>query len=35
LTHTTLEKNMDASILEIEALQAIVGNLTKLRVETL
>jgi homoserine dehydrogenase len=35
LTHTTLEKNMDASILEIEAMQAIVGNLTKLRVETL
>ncbi len=35
LTHTTLEKNIDAGILEIQALQAIVGNLTKLRVETL
>lgn len=35
LTHTTLEKNMDAGIIEIEALQAIVGNVTKLRVETL
>jgi homoserine dehydrogenase len=35
LTHTTLEKNMDAGILEIEELQAIVGNVTKLRVETL
>lgn len=35
LTHITLEKNMDAGILEIEQLQAIVGNVTKLRVETL
>jgi homoserine dehydrogenase len=35
LTHTTLEKNMDAGIREIEALQAIVGHVTKLRVETL
>jgi homoserine dehydrogenase len=35
LTHITLEKNMDAAILEIEQLQAIVGNVTKLRVETL
>jgi homoserine dehydrogenase len=35
LTHTTLEKNMDAGILEIEELQAIAGCVTKLRVETL
>ena len=35
LTHTTLEKNIDAGILEIQALQSIVGNVTRLRVETL
>ncbi len=35
LTHTTLEKNINAGILEIEALQAIVGEVVKLRVETL
>lgn len=35
LTHTTIEKNMDAGILQIEALQAIVGKVTKIRVETL
>lgn len=35
LTHTTLEKNMDAGILQIEELQAIVGSVMKLRVETL
>jgi homoserine dehydrogenase len=35
LTHTTLEKNIDAGILEIQALKSIVGNVTRLRVETL
>jgi homoserine dehydrogenase len=35
LTHTTLEKNIDAGILEIQALQSIVGNVIRLRVETL
>jgi len=35
LTHDTVEKNMDAGIQQIEALQAIVGKVTKIRVETL
>jgi homoserine dehydrogenase len=35
LTHDTIEKNMDAGIQQIEALQAIVGKVTKIRVETL
>jgi homoserine dehydrogenase len=35
LTHETIEKNMDAGIQQIEALQAIVGKVTKIRMETL
>lgn len=35
LTHVTVEKNMDAGIAEIEALPAIVGKVTKLRMEEL
>lgn len=35
LTHVTKEKNMDAGIAEIEALQAIVGKLIKIRMEEL
>jgi len=35
LTHDTIEKNMDAGIQQIEALQAIVGKVTKIRMETL
>ncbi len=35
LTHTTIEKNMDAAITEIEALTAIVGKLVKIRMEEL
>ena len=35
LTHTTIEKNMDAGIAEIEALSAIVGKLVKIRMEEL
>jgi homoserine dehydrogenase len=35
LTHTTIEKNMDAAIAEIEALPAIVGKLVKIRMEEL
>ena len=35
LTHMTVEKNMDAGIAEIEALPAIVGKVTKLRMEEL
>ncbi len=35
LTHTTVEKNMDAAIAAIEALPAIVGKLVKIRIEEL
>ena len=35
LTHVTIEKNMDAAIVEIEALPAIVGQLVKIRMEEL
>jgi homoserine dehydrogenase len=35
LTHITLEKNMDAAIAAIEALPAITGKVTKLRMEEL
>ena len=35
LTHETIEKNMEAGIQQIEALQAIVGKVTKIRMETL
>ena len=35
LTHTTVEKNMDEAITEIEALTAIVGDLVKIRMEEL
>jgi homoserine dehydrogenase len=35
LTHETIEKNMNAAIAEIEAIQSIVGKLVKLRMETL
>jgi homoserine dehydrogenase len=35
LTHVTIEKNMDAAIAEIEALSAIAGNVTKIRMEEL
>lgn len=35
LTHVSLEKNIDAAILEIEEIPAIVGKVTKLRVEAL
>ena len=35
LTHTTIEKNMDAAITAIEALPAIVGKLVKIRMEEL
>jgi homoserine dehydrogenase len=35
LTHITQEKNMDAGIVQIEALPAIVGKVVKLRMEEL
>ncbi len=35
LTHITIEKNMDAAILEIEAHSSIVGKLVKIRMESL
>ncbi|MEZ0231278.1 MAG: homoserine dehydrogenase [Methylophilaceae bacterium] len=35
LTHITIEKNMDAAIAEIEALSAISGKVTRLRMEEL
>lgn len=35
LTHVTIEKNMDAAIAEIEGLNAIAGNVTKIRMEEL
>lgn len=35
LTHVTIEKNMDAAIAEIEALAAIAGSVTKIRMEEL
>ncbi len=35
LTHETIEKNMNAAILEIEAIPAIAGKLIKIRMETL
>ncbi|MCB5183871.1 homoserine dehydrogenase [Methylobacillus gramineus] len=35
LTHVTVEKNMDAAITEIEALDAITGKVTRLRMEEL
>lgn len=35
LTHITQEKNMDNAIVDIEALAAVLGKLTKLRVESL
>ena len=35
LTHSTVEKNMNAAIAEIESLPAVEGNLVKLRMETL
>jgi homoserine dehydrogenase len=35
LTHVTLEKNIDAAIAAIEALSAIEGNVTKIRMEEL
>lgn len=35
LTHTTQEKNMDASIIEIECLAAVIGKVVKLRVESM
>jgi homoserine dehydrogenase len=35
LTHITVEKNMDAAIAEIEALDAIAGSVTKIRMEEL
>ncbi|WP_047533069.1 homoserine dehydrogenase [Methylotenera sp. N17] len=35
LTHITMEKNMDAAIEAIEALSAIAGNVTKIRMEEL
>jgi len=35
LTHITVEKNMDAAIAAIEALSAIDGKVTKLRMEEL
>ncbi len=35
LTHITLEKNMDAAIAAIEALDAIAGSVTKIRMEEL
>ena len=35
LTHITLEKNMDAAITAIEALDAIAGSVTKIRMEEL
>ena len=35
LTHITVEKNMDAAITAIEALNAIAGSVTKIRMEEL
>lgn len=35
LTHITLEKNMDAAIAAIEALEAVAGRVTKIRMEEL
>ena len=35
LTHVTVEKNMDAAIAAIEALPAIVGKVTRIRMEEL
>ena len=35
LTHLTVEKNMDAAISAIEALDAIAGSVTKIRMEQL
>ncbi|MCB5187902.1 homoserine dehydrogenase [Methylobacillus caricis] len=35
LTHVTVEKNMDAAITEIEALDAVTGKVTRLRMEEL
>ena len=35
LTHTTVEKNMDAAICAMEALDAIAGSVTKIRMEEL
>jgi homoserine dehydrogenase len=35
LTHVTVEKNMDAAIAAIEALSAIDGKVTKIRMEEL
>jgi homoserine dehydrogenase len=35
LTHKTVEKNMNQAIKEIEALPAVVGDIVKIRMETL
>jgi homoserine dehydrogenase len=35
LTHQTREKNIDAAILKIEALETVVGNVTRIRLESL
>ncbi len=35
LTHATLEKNMNLAIDEIESLPAVVGEIVKIRMETL
>jgi homoserine dehydrogenase len=35
LTHVTIEKNMDAAIVAIEALSATVGKVTRIRMEEL
>jgi homoserine dehydrogenase len=35
LTHQTQEKNIDAAIAKIEALEAVVGKLVKIRLESL
>jgi homoserine dehydrogenase len=35
LTHQTREKNIDAAITKIEALDTVVGNVTRIRLESL